>query len=211
MKKLLIAVLILAAASFTTAQSFKVDREGEQTFSFKDKAGRNTITFFSTTPLEDITGTANAISGTVSFDVKDFANTLKGKLIVQVASMKTGIDLRDEHLRSANWLNEEEYPEIHFEIKEVKNVEQVEDNKLKAVVVEDVTLHGVTKPVNANVEVTYLEESEKTKQRAPGDLLGVRADFDINLSDFNVENQVVGEKVAEKIEVSVNIVGSNKF
>lgn len=45
--------------------------------------------------------------------------------------------------------------------------------------------------------------------RAPGDLLGVQAKFNVKLSDYGVKNQLVGQKVAENIEVSVNIVGNN--
>jgi hypothetical protein len=57
--------------------------------------------------------------------------------------------------------------------------------------------------------MTYLDASEQTKQRAPGDLLGVQAKFNIVLSDYDVENMIVGQKVADNIEISVNIVGSN--
>jgi hypothetical protein len=57
--------------------------------------------------------------------------------------------------------------------------------------------------------MTYIVESEQTKQRAPGDLLGVQAKFNVNLSEFDIENMIIGQKVAEEIEISVNMVGSN--
>jgi len=205
----LIAVLILFSGMIS-AQNFKVKSSGTQIFNFDDKSGRNQATFYSATPLEDINGTANDISGSVSFDPANFSKTIKGKIAVKVASINTGIELRNTHMKSANWLNAEKYPELVFEIKSVSNVKQIENNKLEFKVSGNFLMHGVSKEVTADAEAAYLEESEQTKKRAPGDLLGVRAKFFVKLSEFGIENQVVGNKVAEVIEVGVNIVGSNK-
>jgi polyisoprenoid-binding protein YceI len=209
------AILNLFAAVFFSAitiysQGFDVKAAGEQTFSFEDKYGRNQVSFFSSTPLEDITGISNDVKGTATFDVNDFS-TLKGKISLTVASLKTGIDLRDEHLISANWLDAESYPEITFEIKDVKEIKVLEPNKLQAKIVGDFTTHGVTKEVVADATVSYLDEREETKAKAPGDLLGVNAKFNIVLSEFDVDNMVLGQKVSDEIEVSVNIFGSNDF
>ncbi|MDQ7818775.1 MAG: YceI family protein [Melioribacteraceae bacterium] len=203
------AFLILGSSLF--AQGFTVKATGSQVFNFEDKNGRNQVTFFSATPLEDITGTANGISGTVTFDVANFAKTLNGSLIVKVASMNSGIELRDQHLKGSNWLNADKFPDIVFTIKEVTNVKKSDSNKFEFKVKGDFKMHGVTKEVVADAEATYLDESEQTKKRAPGDLLGIRAKFNVKLSEFGVNNQLVGNKVAENIEVSVNIVGSNKY
>lgn len=207
-KTLSIFAVLLMFTALTFAQGFKVKASGEQKFNFEDKAGRNQTSFFSTTPLEDITGLSGGVQGSVSFNVTDI-KTLKGKLTVPVASIKTGIDLRDEHMRSAGWLDSEKYPEITFEIKKVSDVKVVADNKVTAKVTGNYTMKGVTKEVTAGATLTYLDESDQTKSRAPGDLLGVQAKFNVKLSDYGVNNKVVGQKVSENIEVSVNIVGSN--
>jgi len=201
-------LIIFVAVSALSAQGFKVKATGEQTFNFQDKKGRNQATFFSTTPLEDVTGLSNDVKGKVTLNVSDI-KSLKGSISIGTASLKTGIDLRDEHLRSRNWLDAENYPEITFTIKKVSDINVIADNKLEAKVTGDFSAHGVTKEVVADVTMTYLDESEHTKQRAPGDLLGVQAKFNIVLSDYDVENMIVGQKVSDNIEVSVNIVGSN--
>ena len=200
--------ILMFISSVSFAQGFKVKASGEQTFNFEDQRGRNQATFFSTTPLEDITGLSNSVKGTVTFKVNDI-KTLKGKISVPVASIKTGIDMRDEHMKSAGWLNAASYPEISFEIKKVNNIKSEADNKLTAKVDGNFTLHGVTKSVVADVTLTYLDANDQTKMRAPGDLLGVNAKFNVKLSDFGVKNQIIGQKVSENIEVSVNMVGSN--
>ena len=201
---------ILFISTIISAQGFKVKAAGTQTFNFEDLSGRNQASFFSATPLEDITGTGSAISGTVSFDVTNFAKTLKGKISIKVASINTGIELRNRHLQSANWLNAGKYPEVSFEIVSISDVKQAADNKLEFKVKGNYSMHGVTKEVVANADATYLDENDQTKKRAPGDLLGVRAKFNINLSEYDVDNALIGNKVAEKIELNINMVGSDK-
>jgi polyisoprenoid-binding protein YceI len=203
----LLAVLVLfTAASF--AQGFKVKASGEQTFNFDDKNGRNQVSFNSSAVLETIKGLSNDVKGTVTFKVSDL-KTLKGKLSVTVSSIKTGIDMRDEHLRSTGWLDAAAYPEISFEIKKVNSIKSEADNKLVAKVSGVYTMHGVSKDVIANVTLTYLDENETTKTRAPGDLLGVKAELTIKLTDYGISSKVVGQKVADNIDISVDIFGTN--
>lgn len=205
-KTLSIFTVIMIFTATILAQGFKVKASGDKTFTFADN--KNQATFFSTTPLEDITGLSNDVKGSVTFNVGDL-KTLKGKVSVTVSSIKTGIEMRDGHLQSAGWLNAETYPEISFDIKKVSDVKSVADNKLTAKVTGNYTMHGVTKEVTADATLTYLDASEQTKMRAEGDLLGVQAKFNVKLSDYGVNNKLVGQKVSEDIEVSVNVVGSN--
>ncbi len=211
--KAIIKSLVLSLLIMTTAFAggFDINSKGDQTFSFKDKVGRNQATFFSTTPLEDITGMSTDVWGTVSFDIEDVENTLKGEILISTASLRSGIDLRDEHIRGADWLDAEKFPTISFKIKEVAGIEKIEDNKLKVKVLGEFTLHGVTKEVESEVTLVYLEENEMTKMRLPGDLLGIRATININLSNYGVQHMALGKKVSDKIEINVNIVGSNKM
>jgi polyisoprenoid-binding protein YceI len=205
LKTLLVTIFAFAAI---LPQGFNVKATGEQSFSFLDKNKRNQASFYSSTPIEDITGLTNDVKGAVSFNVTDIS-TLTGKISISTASLRTGIELRDEHLQSPNWLDAESYPEITFVIKSVSDIKSVTDNKLKAKVKGDFSVHGVTKEVVADVSMTYLDESEQTKKRAPGDLLGVEAKFKITLSDYDVDNMVLGQKVSDKIEVTATIAGSN--
>ena len=69
------AVLMIFTASIF-AQGFKVKASGDKTFTFADN--KNQATFFSTTPLEDITGLSNDVKGSVTFNVSDL-KTLKEK------------------------------------------------------------------------------------------------------------------------------------
>lgn len=203
---ILTIICLCTLSSFT--QGFKVKATGGQTFNFVDKSDGNQASFFSRTPFEDVTGISNDIKGSVTFNISDI-KTLTGKVAVSVASIKTGINMRDGHLQSSEWLDEDSYPEISFEILKVGNVKSLADNKLTAKVTANFTVHGIKKEVIAEATLTYLEESEQTKTLAPGDLLGVQAKFNIKLSDYGISNKLIGQKVAENVEISVNIVGSN--
>ena len=208
--KIIFKTITILTLSFTItlAQGFKVKATGEKTFTFLNDNKRNQATFYSTTPFENFTGLTNDIKGSVTFNVSDIS-TMKGTFVVTTASLKTGIELRDSDLKSEEWLDAEQYPKITFTIKKVSDIKKIEDNKLEAKVAGDFKVHGVTKEVVTDATMTYLDASEKTKEVAPGDLLGVVAKFTITLSDYDVDNIVLGRKVSDKIDITVNIVGSS--
>jgi len=210
MNKLLLAVFLTIFAVNTNAQDLTVKAKGVQTFNFEDQGGRNQTTFFSRTVLEDITGLTNDVKGKVTFEIGKITQTLKGKISISASSLKSGIALRDEHLVGENWLNAGKFPEITFEIKKVNKILKSEGNKVTVNVTGDFTLKGVTKSVTSDFSLTYLDENDKTKTRAPGDLLGVRGKFEIKLSDYGVTSPAIPGKVSNEIEIEVNIVGSNK-
>ena len=207
-KSFLIFVLFICLAANFYSQGFNLSSKGMQVFNFKDSQERNQATFYSEAYYENITGLTNDAWGKVSFDVKDVKSTLTGEVSISTSSIKTGIEKRDEHLRSVSWLNSEKYPNIIFLIKEVTKVDQVEDNLFKIVLLGEFGLHGKTNLVYANATMKYLVESETTRQIMPGDLISVVASFDIKLSDFGITNSLIGNRVSDKIQIKVNLTGS---
>ena len=189
-------------------RGFNTNVIGEQSFNFADKMGRNQATFYSETPIEDINGTASGLSGNAVLDVSDFS-TVKGKIAITVESFKTGIEMRDGHIQGKKWLDVKQFHVVSFEITGVTEIKNISDTKLTAKVTGNFTLHGVTKVITVDVKAMLLEESEKTKSRMKGDLLSIRASLGVKLSDFGVENNIIGNKVADDIEVGINMVGSN--
>jgi len=208
-----IKIFFLSLLFFITAfpQGFNVKASGVQKFSFKDDKGRNQATFTSITELDEVDGTSNDISGTLSFDVKNVANTLKGEISISTASITTGIAKRDKDLREPKWLDAYQFPTISFTIKKVTGVTKLADNKLQVNVIGTFFLHGVKQDIPVTATLTYLDESSVTESREPGDLLGVNAKFQIMLSKFGIQNMILGSRVADKIDIGVNIVGTNKF
>lgn len=186
------------------------------TFYVQDPMGRNAITFKSLAPLEDIIGTTNQISGHIMFDPAHPDKGVHAQFAVPVKSLNTGIPLRNEHLQGADWLNGEKYSDIGLVIDTIKKIEIVKSSDASitfdAVVSGTFSMKGKEAPVEFPARVTWLKETEMTSKRLPGDLLAVRAQFEVALKDYAVTGPqgmgIVGAKVGETITIEVNIMGN---
>src|SRR6185503_6948292 len=76
------------------------------------------ITFESQADIETIVGTTNKAKGEIKADLEKAAGSVS--ISVPVASMKTGIDMRDEHLRSDQWVDAKKFPDLTFVSKKVE-------------------------------------------------------------------------------------------
>lgn len=184
-----------------------------QTFSVDSKDARNQAQFTSDAPFEKIVGLSSGLDATVMINKDDITKSPKGMVKVPIANIKTGIDLRDEHLRSKDWLNSEKYPFAEFHLKEIKNASSkqlVDGKKVNATLIGTFSVHGVSKNIEVPAVLTYFKESEQTKTKTEGNLLVVNAEFSIKLSDYGVKipSMVVG-KVNEEVKITVNFVASD--
>src|SRR5215472_14173282 len=91
-----------------------------ETFDFKDPKNGNTAAFKLVAPRETIQGSATGVSGSVSFDPEKPAAT-KGKILVAAKSLMVPNPIMRQHLHNKDWLDVQTYPEISFEVKELKN------------------------------------------------------------------------------------------
>lgn len=179
-----------------------------QTFDFKDPKGVNNAVFKLDAPLEAVNGSANGISGTVTFDPENPV-AVKGKIIVTSDSLTVPNSMMNTHLHSDKWLDTAKFPEITFESKELKNVKTTGE-VTTADVTGTFTLKGVSKELTVPAKFTYLKD--KLGQRVPnqkGDLLVVRASFSLKRSDFNIMPGQMEEKVSDTIELTLSIAGAS--
>src|SRR5438874_4341642 len=138
-KTILTATVLLSALGLSWAAPIEFD--------FKDPKGVNNVIFKTDAPLESINGTATGISGKVTFD-PDNPAAISGTIIVQAGSLHLGNPMQKEHLHSDKWLDVAKYPEIRFEVVEVKNA-KTKGNVTTAEVTGKMSLHGLTRSVNA--------------------------------------------------------------
>ena len=185
-------------------------------FHIADPMNRNVVSFESDAPLEDIVGTSNMVQGYVVFDPNKPKGGVRGELMVPVTSLDTGIPLRDEHLQSAMWLNAKAHPHITMHINgasKVKKVKSTGDFATYSMTVQgEFSVNGKSQKVKIPVKVTFLKQSEQTKQLLPGDLLAGRGEFEVSLSDHGVKGMegVVGSKVNDTINVKVSFTASSE-
>ena len=124
------------------------------------------------------------------------ASTLQAS--VDLASIDTGDAQRDEHLRSADFLDVERYPTLTYRSTSIRpdGDDFVVDGEL--------SLHGVTKPVSLRLEVHGFQNSPFGDTRA-----GFTATTEIDRRDFGIEFNAPleggGVLVGNKVEISIEI------
>jgi len=180
-----------------------------QSFDFKDPKGVNNAVFKLDAPLEAINGSANGISGMVTFDPANPAGT-KGKIIVAASSLHVPNPMMKEHLHGEQWLDVAKHQEITFEAKSLSNVKTTGDTTT-ADVSGALTIKGVAKQVTAPVKFTYLKDklAARTNGQMQGDLLVIRANFGVKRSDFGINPKAPEDKVADSIELTLSIAGAS--
>ena len=166
---------------------------------------RNVFTFESKAPLEKIVGTTSKITGKVHIDPKDITKHAMATFSLDLASMTTGIGLRDEHMRDG-YLETSKHPQAVLTIEKLTKASQKMLTDQKPIAVDAVgtlTLHGVKKPITIkNANITYFKESEATRGKMPGDLLHVAGGFSIQLTDYNIK---VPQKLFLKLDKTIKV------
>jgi polyisoprenoid-binding protein YceI len=184
----LLLSLAVAAGAAAEAKTFKV--EG---------GGASKIQFVSDAPLEKFTGSSTGLDGHLKLDYTK-AHDAKGEIDVDVASIKTGLALRDEHLHAENWLDAKKFPKAKFVISKITGVTALKPGEtVEATVVGKFTLHGVTKDVSAKAKVrNTVSGAQQT--------LHVLASFTVKLEDHKVSiPSIVALKVAKEVVVNVDL------
>ena len=120
--------------------------------------------------------------GVLTIDPED-VESAKLEVTIQAASVATGVEALDKHLKSSDFLNVEAHPEITFVSTAVKRT-----GDMTAEVTGDLTLHGVTKP--ATLEVTLIHRGAHPVAQFidyyKGNWLGFRATTEIDHQAFGV-------------------------
>lgn len=185
---------------------------GQRTVTLNDAVRKNEVKFISNAPLENIEGVAEVVRGTFKVDPANLEQT-KGSFVVETRSMKTGVEKRDDHMMGKDWLDAATYPQIKYDVTSLKNVKVISTGGGKttftATSVGTFTLHGVTKPLEAEIKLTYVTGSEATKSRAAGDLVMIEATFDVPWPQYGVVGRKsFNDKVSQNIQVKASLYGN---
>ena len=147
--------------------------------------------------IATVRGAFNEFEGTL--ELTDDLSTSKAHGTVQVASVDTNEDSRDEHLRSADFFDAENHPQLTFQSTEIK---QVDDDELE--ITGDLTIHGVTKPITLKAELNGTEEDPWGNQR-----VGLEVEGKLDRKEYGMTfNQALGSGnvlVGDKVKLSLDI------
>ena len=145
--------------------------------------------------VSTVRGAFTKVSGSAQYDFSDpTKNSLNAS--IQAASVDTRVEMRDNDLRSPNFLDAQKFPTITFQSKQVKSV-----GSGRLQITGDLTIHGVTKEVTLDVE----GPSAPIKDPWGNQRIGASASTKINRKDFGVNGApgVVGDDINITIDVEL--------
>lgn len=145
MKKLALLFVAIASVAFVSAQTTWTNDPAHSRLGFKVKH----------LTISEINGYFSDFTVTVSTSKADYSDA-KVTLSAKTASVNTGIEARDNHLKTADFFDAEKFPTLTFESTSFAKLPaklKVKGVPEKAILKGNLTLHGVTKPVV--LTVTY--------------------------------------------------------
>jgi len=176
--------LTLSAAAAAQAGSWQIDpNHTSAQFAVKHLA------------VSTVRGAFMKVSGSAQYDPAD-ASKDSVDITIDASSVDTRVQMRDNDLRSPNFLDVQKYPTITFKSKQVKSAG---DGKLQ--MVGDLTIHGVTKEVVLDVD----GPSAPIKDPWGNQRIGTSASTKVNRKDFGVNGlpAVVGDDINITIDTEL--------
>lgn len=176
-----LAALLTVASTGYAAQTFDVD-QSHASVGF-------TISHL---VISNVRGEFRDFEGQLVLD--DEGNLTQISANIQVGSIDTGIQGRDDHLRGADFFNIEEFPQMTF----------VGTSISKNVIVGNLTIHGVTKEVKLPYEIKGPVKGPMGKTR-----IGFEASTVINRAEYgltwNKAMETGGVVVGEEVNLMINL------
>lgn len=148
--------------------------------------------------ISNVRGGFSGIKGTVSYDPDNLAGS-HVQAEIATATISTLDEKRDEHLKSAEFLDAAQYPAIQFRSTKIEK----DGDGLK--VTGDVTIHGVTKPVVLKVEEVAPEIKDpwgKTRVGASAKTKIKRSDFGLS---WNATLEMGGVLIGDELKLDFEI------
>lgn len=168
----------------------------------------NTVSFTSDAPVEVIHGTTNQVQGDIVLDDSfqfDAKHPFSVNFAVDLASIDTGIDLRNEHMRD-NFLETAKYPQAIYKATSIKVDKKPDLKKPQTVHLissGDFTVHGVTVKKTIPLVVDYKPSVGKIPAS-----LRLRGKFPVPLEQHHIKRpEAVLVKLADTIFVSLDMQG----
>ena len=145
--------------------------------------------------ISTVRGEFKKVSGSAGYDTADPGKTSLDATI-DATTVDTRVDMRDNDLRSPNFLDVQKYPTITFKS---KRAEAAGPGKMK--VTGDLTIHGVTKEVVLDVD----GPTSPVKDPRGNFHIGASATTKINRKDFGVNGApgMAGDEISITIDAEL--------
>lgn len=148
--------------------------------------------------ISTVTGSFKKFQGAIQYDPKNVEKS-SVEVTIDTASIDTGIEKRDEHLRSSDFFDVKKYPAATFKSTKIKKV-----GKGKLAVEGDLTLKGVTKKVMLEVQ-----EGGRAKDPWGNERIAFEAKTALDRKDFgitwNKKLDTGGLVVSEEVKIEIHL------
>lgn len=183
----LLAVLIAATPFFGAVTKYETDTAHSNIgFSIPIVGG-----------LSHVRGKFNDFTATIIYDDKDVTKS-SVEAVIKVASIDTGIERRDAHLRNADFFDAEKHPEITFKSTRVAK-------KGKGFIAHGTfKMHGVSREIALPFTINGVKRDEKTGKTT----LGLTARTTLNRKDFGISFSRPDNPnfLGDAVEIELNII-----
>ena len=142
--------------------------------------------------ISNVHGRFTKVEGAATIDDSDVTKS-SVNATMYVDSIDTGVQMRDNDLKSPNYFDAAQFPTITFKSKSISK----NGDKLK--VVGDLTIHGVAKEVTLDVD----GPSAPIKQ-GPNLRRGLSATTTVNRKDFGVGAKAPAAMIGEDIQIQID-------
>lgn len=144
--------------------------------------------------LAKVNGVFTDYSGSIQFIEGDMAS-LKVDANIQVRSIDTRVDKRDEHLRSPDFFDADKYPEMSYTAKKTKQMNG------QWVLVGTLTIHGTSMELELPVTLNGPIEDPWGNQR-----IGLHASTVINRQDYGVgSDKLVDKAIGDEVSIVIDV------
>jgi polyisoprenoid-binding protein YceI len=189
---------VIGFAAASVASLAAVTAEAADTFVI-DPVHTNILFIANHLGYSRMIGQFQEFSGEFSFDEQAVENSAVA-VTVNTASVDTDDQARDDHLRSPDFFNAAEFPEMTFAS---TAIERTGDKTGK--ITGDLTLLGVTKPVT--LDVTFNQKAPHPLPQYSGvEVAGFSATTTIKRSDFGMSTFVPA--IGDEIEIILEVEGT---
>ncbi|QEC53889.1 polyisoprenoid-binding protein YceI [Anseongella ginsenosidimutans] len=144
--------------------------------------------------ISDVSGLFNSFESTITAAKEDFSDAVFD-LSIEVASIDTEIEKRDNHLRSADFFDVEKFPKITFKSTGIKKA-----GKDRYKLTGDLTMHGVTKPVTMDLWYRGTNVSDRDNSSTAGfQLTGT-----LKRSDFGIGSKFSPPMLSDEVQIKAD-------
>ncbi len=143
--------------------------------------------------VSDVEGSFKKVDASITTTHNDFSDAVV-ELTAEVSSVNTDNEQRDKHLLSADFFDAAKYPTLTFKSRSFK---KVKDNTYK--VTGDLTLHGITKPV----ELTATARSG-TNPMSKKPITGFKITGTVKRTDFGIAPSTPGAMLGDEVSLNAN-------